>query len=336
MSRISIKDIARKAGVCIGTVSRVINNMDRVHPETREKIRKLIEETGYRPNSAGRALVSGKTRNVLVVVHNIADPYCAAISKSFSSLWHELGYKMLLGDSNYDPALELEHLARARDGCADGLIISPIPGKANTLTYREMAKSGFPFAAIDNRVEGTRTNCIKYNDYSAASIAVEYLTEKGHKNIAFVNSRPEYQTVKDRHAGYLDTMHRMKLPVRDEFLAPLPKALTETADAIQQLMRGKPAPTALLAENEIMAMVCMNTLIRAGFRIPQDVAVIAIGDTLTDNFAPVPMTTVSLRHDLMCQEAVRVLTQLMDNPGQIREKPIQEIIQPELIIRNSA
>ena len=66
MSRISIKDIAKKAGVCIGTVSRVINNMDRVHPETREKIRKLIEETGYRPNSAGRALVSGKTQNVPV------------------------------------------------------------------------------------------------------------------------------------------------------------------------------------------------------------------------------------------------------------------------------
>lgn len=336
MSRISIKDIARKAGVCIGTVSRVINNMDRVHPETREKIQKLIEETGYRPNSAGRALVSGKTRNVLVVVHNIADPYCAAISKLFSSCWHQLGYKMLLGDSNYDSELECEHLTRARDGSADGLIVSPIPGKTNTSTYRKMVKSGFPFVAIDNCVEGARTNCVKYDDYAAASIAVEYLARKGHRHIAFVNSRPEYQTVRDRHAGYHETMQRMKLPVRDDFLAPLPKVLPETAEAVQRLMRQKPTPTAMLAENEIMAMVCMNTLLRIGFRIPQDVAVIAIGDTLTDHFAPVPMTTVSLRQDIMCQKAVRILCQLMDNSAQIKEKPIQEIVQPELIIRNSA
>ncbi|MDD4869895.1 MAG: LacI family DNA-binding transcriptional regulator [Kiritimatiellae bacterium] len=336
MSRISIKDIAKKAGVCIGTVSRVINNMDRVHPKTREKIRRIIENTGYRPSSMGRALVSGRTHNVLVVVHNIADPYCAAISKLFSGHWHSLGYKMLLGDSNYDAELEREHLVRARDGSVDGLIVSPIPGRTNILTYREMIKSRFPFIAIDNRAEGARTNCVKYDDHSAASIAIEYLAKKGHKHIAFANSRLEYQTVKDRQAGYLETMHRMKLSVREEFLTPLPKPLPETAETIQQLMRQKPAPTALLAENEIMATVCINTLLRSGFKVPDDVAVIAIGDTLTDHFSPVPMTTVSLRQDLMCQKAVEVLSLLINNPKMRSQSPAQEIIQPELIVRQSA
>ena len=199
-----------------------------------------------------------------------------------------------------------------------------------------MIKSGFPFVTIDNRVETVRTHCVKYDDHAAAGIAIEYLAGKGHKHIAFVNSRPEYQTVKDRYAGYVETMNRMKLPIRDEFLAPLPKKLQETAEAVQQLVHQKPTPTALLAENEIMAMVCMNTLLRIGLRIPQNIAVIAIGDTLTDHFAPVPMTTVSLRQDLMCQKAVRILSQLMENPGQTQEKAIQEIVQPELIIRNSA
>jgi len=336
MSRISIKDIAKRAGVCIGTVSRVINNMDRVHPETREKIKKLIEETGYRPNSAGRALVSGRTRNVLVVVHNIADPYCAAISKCFSRLWHELGYKMLLGDSNYDPALELEHLARARDGSVDGLIVSPIPGRDNNAIYRDMIKSGFPFVAIDNRVEAVRTNCVKYDDNAASTIAIEYLATKDHKNIAFMQSRPEFQTVKDRLTGYRETIERLKLPLKDDFQTPLSTVLTATSNAIRKLFRQKPAPTAILAENEIMAMVCMNTLLQAGYKIPHDVAVIGIGDTLTDHFVPIPMTTVSLRQDLMCQEAVTMLKMLIDNPGTRKQPPIGEIIQPKLIIRTSA
>jgi DNA-binding LacI/PurR family transcriptional regulator len=332
MGKISIKDIAKKAGVCIGTVSRVINNLDRVHPETREKILKLIEETGYRPNSAGRALVSGRTQNVLVVLHNIADPYCAALSKILGNQWHNLDFKMLLGDSNYDAELECEHLARAHDGSVDGLIISPIPGRDNAATFREMIKSGFPFVTIDNRIEGVKTNCVKYDDYLAASIAVEYLAQKGHRHISFVHTRPDFQTVKDRLVGYRETLRRLKLPLEKELQTPISRVLAEITEA----MRRKPAPTAMVAENEITAMVCMNTLLQAGFKIPQDVAIIAIGDTLPDHFTPVPMTTVSLRHDLMCRKAVEILKGLIDNPSSRKQRLTQEIIQPELIIRTSA
>jgi DNA-binding LacI/PurR family transcriptional regulator len=336
MKKLSIKDIAQKAGTCIGTVSRVINNLDRVHPETRERVQKIIKVTGYQPNSAGRALVSGRTNNVLVVLHNIADPYCASISKIFSTRLHELGCKMLLGDSNYELALEREHLARARDGGVDGLIVSPIPGRTNSMKYREMINSGFPFVAIDNRVEGVKTNCVKYDDHAAAGIAVEYLAGKGHKRIAFVQSRPEFQTVKDRLSGYRTAMQRLKLNLKDQFQKPVSHVLSESSAAITALMRMKQAPTAFIAENEIMALVCMNTLLQAGFRIPHDVAVIGIGDTLSEHFAPIPLTTVSLRQDRMCERAVGILKQLIDGPKPARHNPTQEIIQPELVIRASA
>jgi len=336
MSKISIKDIAKKAGVCIGTVSRVINNLDRVHPETREKIRKIISESGYRPSAAGRALASGRTHNVLVVVHDIADPYGSAISKLFSRHWHDLGYKMLLGDSNYDQDLEREHLSRARNGSVDGLIVSPIPGRKNMPFYREMIGSGFPFIAIDNPIEGVRTNCVKYDDHMAAAIVVKYLAGKKHRNIAFLQSRTQFQTVRDRQAGYIETMKLMKLPVKDFFYSPLPTSLPEVAAEVNSLVCRNPAPTAILAENEIMATVCMNTLLQAGFKIPGDIAVIAIGDTLRDHFSPVPMTTVSLRQDLMCEKATSMLKHLIDNPQSAKQSPIREIIQPELVIRASA
>jgi LacI family transcriptional regulator len=336
MSRVSINDIARQAGVCIGTVSRVINNLDRVHPETRARIRKIIEETGYHPSPAGRALVSGKTRNVLVVLHDISDPYCAAISKLFSRQWHELGYKMLLGDSNYDPELEREHLTHARHGSVDGLIVVPMPGRKNNAIYREILKTGLPFVAIDKHVEGVKTHCVKYDDTAAARMAIEYLAGKGHRRIAFMHSRIEFQTVRDRLAGYQETMKRLNLPLREEFQVPLSNDPNDAAEAIRKLMRRNPSPTALVAENETMAMVCMNTLLQAGFKIPQDAAVMAYGDTLTGHYAPVPMTTVSLRHDLMCRKVVEILSRLMDHPKAAKQLTVQEIIQPELIVRASA
>jgi len=255
MSRVSINDIARRAGVCIGTVSRVINNLDRVHPKTRERILKIIEITGYRPSPAGRALVSGKTRNVLVVLHDISDPYCAAISKRFSRHWHDLGYKMLLADSNYDPGLEREHLTYARHGSVDGLIVVPVPGRTNNAIYREILKAGLPFVAIDNRVEGVKTNCVKYDDIAAAVMAVEYLAGIGHRRIAFVHSRTRFQTVRDRLTGYQETVRRLKLSLKENFQTPFSNDPDEAAEAVRKLMSGKPAPTALVAENETMAMV---------------------------------------------------------------------------------
>ncbi len=336
MKKISIKDIARKAGVCIGTVSRVINNLDRVHPATRRKIQKLISQTGYRPSSAGRALVSGRTHNILVVLHNIADPYCAALSKIFSQRWHSLGYKMLLGDSNHDVEMEREHLVRAREGSVDGLLISPIPGRSNKNAYLDMAKTGLPFVAIDNQISGLETYCVKYDDSAAASIAVDYLAGKGHEQIAFAYSWTDFQTVKDRQAGYIATLNRLGLPARSNFHSPLSTMRCEAAEAILKLMKSRIAPTALLAENEIMALVCMNTLIQAGFKIPQDIALIAIGDTLADHFSPIPLTTVSLRHDLMCHKAVETLHNMIENPKAAKQPAVQEIIKPELIIRASA
>lgn len=335
MGRVSIKDIARRAGVCIGTVSRVVNNLDRVHPQTRARIEAIIRETGYRPSSSGRALVSGKTRNILVVLHNIADPYCAALSREFSREWHARGYQMLLGDSNFDPALEREHVLKARDGGIDGLIVSPCPPlRTNTAIYRQMVRERFPFIAIDNRLGGVKTNCVKYNDVKAATMAVEHLAGRGHREIAFLFARPEFQTIRDRTRGFTLALQRLGLPRREEFLALLPGSPLEASAAILRLMRHKRRPTAILAENEIMALICMNTVLQDGIRVPDDLAIIAVGDTLSPSFLPIPLTTINLRHDHLCRIAVERLSHQMESPSPDRS-PRVETVEPDLVLRAS-
>lgn len=335
MARTSIKDIARRAGVCIGTVSRVINNLDRVHPKTRARILALIEQTGYRPSSRGRALVSGRTRNILVVVHDIADPYCAALSKTFSREWHARGYRMLLGDSNCNPALEREHLLRARDGSVDGLVVSPCPGeRSNAALYRQMMKDHFPFVAIDNRIAGVKTDCVKYDDAKAGSLAVDHLVARGHKHIAFLHSKIAFQTVRDRIRGFTQALRRHNLPLREAFLAPLPTGLPEADAAIRALMGRNPRPTAVIAENEIMALLCMNIVLQAGLKVPADLSIVSIGDTLPDIFQPFPLTTVALHHDVLCRLAVTQLHRQIEAAS--TRQPVVQIIKPDLIRRVSA
>src|SRR5665647_1046244 len=105
MNRTTIHDIAKQAGVCIATVSRVINNKDNVLPQTRRRILDLIDRTGYRPNAMGRGLVLRRSQNILLEHFNIADPYCVALAEGISSHCQAIGYRMLLADCRFDPAL---------------------------------------------------------------------------------------------------------------------------------------------------------------------------------------------------------------------------------------
>lgn len=333
----TIRDIARMAGVCIGTVSRVINNKDKVHPATRKRILDLIERTGYRPNALGQGLKRRRSQNVLLEVWSIIDPYCAALSESISNHCWSLGYKMLLADSKLSPALEAEHLSRVRDGSVDGMIVSPLPTRDNVPLFRNLAQTRFPIVLMDNAVPTVRMNCIKYDDLAAGRLAMEYLFEKGHERIAFVQWWPGFHTVQDRRRSYLESHKNRGIRVHPDYVVTLPDAFRDWSRHTFERLLALPAPpTAILAENEIVAVASMNIALKCGMRIPQDVAVMAFGDTLLESLAPVPLTTVALHHQEASLKAVKLLVDLVENRELAGKKPRQHVEKPSLIIRESA
>jgi LacI family transcriptional regulator len=335
--RTTINDVARLAGVCIGTVSRVINNKDKVLPATRQKILDVISKTGYQPSAIARGLVLNRTHNILLCMHNIADPYCASVAKLIRTGSRQLGYGLLLGDSNYDHATEADYLQRAVDGRADGLLIEPLPGTKNARHYKELIQLNFPIVTIDAQVPGVALNSVKYDDVGIARLAVDYLFEKGHRRIAFLQWQSEFQTVKDRHEGYLESHQAHKSTVNPEYCVTAPKSLENwDKDVLGRLLELKQPPTAILAENEIMATLCVNALLRLGKRVPKDVAVIGMGDVLSDAFFPMPMTVVSLHHEAAMKKALEMLMELIDKPELRKQAPQHYVQEPELIVRESA
>ena len=335
--RPTINDVARMAGVCIGTVSRVINNKDKVLPATRQKILDVIAKTGYRPSPIARGLVLNRTHNILLCMHNIADPYCASVAKVIRTGSRKLGYGLLLGDSNYDHATEADYLRGAMEGRADGLIIEPLPGTENVQLYKNLVEAGFPVVAIDTQVPGVVLNCVKYDDVAIARLATDYLFEKGHRQIAFLKWQSEFQTVKDRYQGYVQSHEAHKTPVNADFVVTVPESLEKwDKEVLGALMALTAPPRAIVAENELTATLCVNALLRLGKRVPQDVAVIGMGAVVSDAFFPVPMTVVSFHHEEAMGRALDLLMELIGQPELRKEPPRQFVQQPELIVRESA
>jgi len=333
----TIRDIARLAGVCIGTVSRVVNNQDKVHHATRERILKLIETTGYRPDALARGLKRRRSQSILLEVCSIVDPYCAALSESVSDHCRAWGYKMLLADSKYDVALEADYLSRVRDGSVDGMVISPLPFRDNIPLFRDLAASKFPIVIMDNAVPGVPLDCVKYDDLAAGRMAMQYLFEKGHERIAFIQWRPGFHTVQDRQRAYTESHKRRRVPLRDEYVLTLPDAFRDwERSEFAQLLSLPARPTAILAENEIVAVACMNMLLKRGLQIPREVAVMAFGDALLESLAPVPLTSVALNYQQASLCAVKRLTELIERPRLCGKKPYLHVQTPALVVRESA
>lgn len=326
------------AGVCIGTVSRVINNKDKVHPDTRRRIQELIEQTGYRPSALGRNLVLRRTHNIMVELFNIADPYCATLVKRITALCRQHGYSTLAGDCDYDPAIEADYLRHALDGHLDGLIISPLPGGENVSLFRKLVDTRFPLVLMDNEVPGVKADCVRYDDFAGALLAIDYLFNAGHRTIAFCGWHVGFSTVQGRIAGYLEAHARRSLK-------PHPELILRTGNnpqqwdgmtALQELLRRNRALTAILAENDIMALACIHALQRLGRRVPDDIAVVSFGASSLAAYLPMPLTHVALREDEAVSQAVALLIERIEKPKQRKAPARQIIIKPELVIGRSA
>jgi LacI family transcriptional regulator len=333
----TIHTIATMAGVCSGTVSRVIHAKDKVHPETRQRILGAIAKTGYGRDAMVRGVAPQRSRNILLGLHNIADPYCSTVAQVIGSQCQQLGYGLLLGDWNYETTVEAEYLQRIGSGNCDGLMVSPLPGRRNVRHYAQLAKARFPVVVIDNPVPTVPFNTVKYDDVAIARLATDYLFEKGHRRIVFLGERSAFGTGKDRQRGYVESHKAAGVPVNSEYLVMTPTLLARWDSSILERLVHRPEPpTAIIALNEMKAIACVNMLMRLGKRIPGDVAVVALGDVLDDVLVPVPLTAVAFRQEEAMRHALDLLVELIEHP-ELRDRPPRHYVQkPQLVVRQSA
>lgn len=297
---ITIKDVARLAGVSPATVSLVLSNKGQVAEETRRKVLEAAEKLGYRPNILARNLIKGKTNTVLL---------CAFIKEQsrFSAFYGELINSLLSAISSHGYYLQMvvkgefynghpldkrEALLNiARNRLFEGLVIlSHWP-----ISYPEVSdlvREHFPFVIVNQRLEEEGVSFVDIDHYGGAKEAVKYLIQRGHRLIAHIRGPKEHRHAEERYRAYVDTLLEHDVPLKKEYIVEGNFRRASGRAAMEALLGVRPFPTAIFAGNDKMAIGALQVAKERGLRVPQDVTIMGFDGIEAVKYTDPPLPTV--------------------------------------------
>lgn len=327
----SIFLIAKRAGVSIATVSRVLNNSMAVKPETRELVNAAIVELGYRPNLLGRNLRTSESRLLLTMVPDFGNPFYAEIVQGISTVARREGYNVLLCDTNADLPTEHAYFDMVRNRLADGAIcLDP------EATQRALAEdtSDLCWVACCEFDPGGSIPYVGIDNARAASDAVTYLIVRGRRRIAFLNSDERYLYARERRRGYLDALRGAGLsPPQDGMLDAAGLSFDDGRRAVQRLLQSDARPDAIFAVSDTLAIGAMCALREAGLRVPEDVALIGFDNVPVSSMVQPELTTVAQPMRQLGETAATLLLRRLRDPMAVVEGLLLE---HRLVLRDSA
>lgn len=327
-SRVTIRDVAARAGVSHQTVSRVINESKQVRPDTRARVESAIAELGYRPNATARNMAKGRTGTLACIAPNLTDYTFASIIDGAETEARRLGYFMLSASAHDEEtfAYLVDDLANSRR--VEGImVINPYADQ------RHMHLPGdFPTVFAGARPREEATDSVSLNDVEAAREATQHLINLGHQRIAMITGPMAEDCSQDRYLGYEQALQDERLTISSTLIAEGTWLAPSGYDAYQRLSHLDPAPTAVFVQNDQMAVGVLRAARDLGLEIPKQLSVIGVDDIpLAAYFAP-PLTTLKQDFDNIGREAARSLIRAVEQP----DAPTQQLRLPaELIIRRS-
>ncbi|MCM0018666.1 MAG: LacI family transcriptional regulator [Tagaea sp.] len=329
-----IREVARRAGVSIATVSIALSGKRPVSAETRRQVREAAQAVGYAPNAIASSLRSGRSKLVGLIVSDIANPYFAELARAIETEAAESGYAVIVCNSNEDPKREAELLEVLRVQRVAAVLFAPAGAGgdyAKSLSVRHAA----PRVAIDRHVEGLACDQVGLDNHAAARLAALHLIGLGHRRIAYVGDRPGLSTSDDRFEGFRRALADAGIPL-EASLCRRGDFRGETAyAAARPLLAGPRPPTAIAAANNVLALGAMQTLGDLGLRCPSDVSVIGIDDFPWSNALHPRLTTVAQPIAEIGAAAVRFALDRLDGATGARRKPRRIALAPRLIVRDS-
>jgi LacI family transcriptional regulator len=329
-SGITIAEVARRAGVSIATVSRVLNDVPgQVGAATRRRVLRVIRELDYRPNALARSLHQRRTHTVGLIIPDITNPYYAEIARGIEDAVSRQGYTLVTCNSDRKLDRISHSVALLREKQVDGIIL----GGGGTL--------GAPhFAAL--RTCGTRVVLIGRYDVALPAVRVDnvkgareaaaHLLAFGHRRIAIVAGPQASTTTVDRLAGYRHAFDEFGVPFPSRWLRYGNLRPESGFEAVEGLFAGRRTPTAILAANDQMAIGAMRGILQRGLEIPHRVSVVGFDDIALASFLTPALTTMALPLYPMGVAAGEMILRLLAGV----EQPPEIWFTPKLTVRESS
>jgi len=328
----TIKDVAKRAGVAISTVSAVLNRSAPVSEETIARVEAAVAAIGYLPHGAAQSLRSGRSRMVGLIVPDITNPHFATVARVIESACLDAGYMAAIYSTSEDFDRERQILKMMRAQRVAGLIIIPTRSDAEQGAQLK-AEIHVPTLLLDSFVEGLPYDVVKLDNVLAGRIATDHLLDQGHRRIAVTTGRTNITTGEDRVRGYLEAHAARGVPVdQGLFLAGRFDRDVAYRSTLER-MRAPDRPTAIFAISNMTTMGVLLALRELGLSVPEDVSVAGIDDFDFANILNPPPTVVAAP---VVEMAQRAINSLLDEIEQ-RRKPsgTTTLFKPKLIERES-
>ncbi len=331
---IRMKDIARDLGVSAVTVSKVLLNHGDIGAETRERVLKRIKELNYQPNQNARALATGKSHLVGLIVPDLLHQFFAQVTKGVSRTLRTRGYGLIIASSEEDPEFEKQEIEQMLARRVDALIIAST--QRTPQSFSRITRQRVPYVLVDRKFEGLEANFIGTDDVKAGMLATEHLISRGCRTIAYIGG--DYpSTAADRLGGFLAAANAHGIEVPAKYICRRTH-LDDAADAtglqaMKALLKLKPRPDGVFCFSDPIANGAMQAVLEQGLRIPEDVAIIGCGNVLYASALRVPLSSVNQESENMGEHAAQLVLEMVGPEAKQEAREIR--MRPTLVARTS-
>lgn len=333
---VTLKDVAREAGVSLATASLALNNIDKVNEETCRKVHKIAKKLNYIPNARARALVKRATRAVGLVIPEVVNPFFAELAQAIKNRLQLDGYNVILCSTDYKTEEEVRYINMFKSGMVDGAIFACLGEmmKKNSKMVTELARHYLPVVYVDrDGVDNDLIPVVKSNLKNGSYQATRHLIKLGHREIGFVGQSHE------RMSGYKQAMKEANLKVRQKYVYYNYLTIEggfEVGNKLASLKKSGEIefPTAIVCFNDEMAIGVIQALINNGISVPGDLSICGTDNIKITSFYNPPLTTVDVPKVQMGTKAAELILKLIN--GQELNADEHYIIYPtKLIVRKS-
>ena len=325
-----IQQVARVANVSTATISRVLNGSPKVKPETFKRVRQVIEDLHYVPNTSARTLRVGRSQLLGLIVSEINNPFFPELIDAFEAKARESGIDVVFTHTNYQSE-RLEHcLRRLIERNVDGIAICTSETNREAFEYARLHRKRF---VLMNQ-EGARTpyNNIYVDHMSGALEAIQHLRDIGHKRIGFISGPTNFESTSDRLEAYAAAMQTCGLSVNPSWIVQGDLHMEGGQAAMEQVLRLTPRPTALLATNDLMAFGALRAAHAQGVSVPEEFSIVGFDNLPICDMVTPPLSSVDIPRREIAAHAFRMLTKAAEP---LPRKLPTPTIKTKLVLRSS-
>jgi LacI family transcriptional regulator len=326
---VSLRDVATVAKVSVGTVSNVLNHPEVVAPRTLSRVRETIKDLGFVPNGLARQLRFGNSRTVGLIVPDVSNPFFTEVARGVEDGANKRDYAVFLCNSDESSVKESRYIDVLIEQQVRGVLISPSDVRFNRLD--DLKARGISVTLLDREIKGTDQCSVSVDDIYGGRIAIEYLAEIGHKNIAWVCGPESIPQVADRGIGVKKAAKIGDIKIKTIQVSMMNSIQGELA--AKMILALPVLPSAVFCANDLLALGVMRGLISAKIKIPKQVAILGYDDINFAASAAIPLSSISQPAYQMGVTAADLLLSECEDGATHEHQQIR--FQPQLVERES-